>query len=492
MSESSAPSRPPAVSFVDPEQSFFRAWALRSSDHEQSDPSSTSSTPISPKTVPKTVLARAKKASYQAQYSEASQQSEGTRESEPTLSAPWRRAHTLGFGDNPQLTLTKPSVGGLPVTLSSRRPSSILGNRAQKLLRIHARGSADSTKSASDSTASPSKEAKNDYKWKREISGHWFQIRTRRSRRSERRSERQLEGRLRNKSEEATPAVPDVTMTANTPQQGISSNHHYGTPVLPTLGQKEGLYGRVKRKIGLSQEPAESAHDEISVKTLTGEILNRASSILRPLAERNGTPPSSSASDSMNGPGSNPSIAGSHHNRIARLLPFHHHRPGNSSSSSIRDMKMAEAPQATPEAHALYTGSDKEQYFRVEFSDPDAPTFLPSEARRIGTPPLRDNTLRGFFFDYKNPEGEVACSPSPEAVEGSPTQVRRPRRKRNDNADWYKVKMEALEAQDAQSQEFVLVVPEHLSNSPLCPRHPKHPSGGKGVCVYHGRNIDQE
>lgn len=476
--ESPEPSRPPAVSFVDPEQSFFRAWALRSSEHEHSDPSSTSSTPISPKTVPKTVLARAKKASYQAQYSESSQLIKGSRGSEPTLSAPSRRAHNLGSEGNPQLTLTKPSVGGLPIPLSLRRPSSILGSRAQKLLRINARGSADSTKSAGDSTASPPKEAKNDYKWKREISGHWFQIRIGRKRPSE--------GLLRNNSEEATPAVPDTTMTANTPLQGNSSTHKYSTPALPTLGQKKGLYGRVKRKIGLSQEPAESAHDVLGVKTPTGEILNRASSILRPLAERIGTPPSSSASDSMNGPGSNPSIAGSYRNRIVHLIPYHH-RPGNSSSSSIRDMKM-DGPQATPEPHALYTGSDKEQYFRVELSDPDAPTFLPSEARRIETPPLQDTTLRGFFFDYKNPEGKVADSPSPDRVEGSPMQVRRPRRKRNDDADWFKVKMEALEIEDAQSQRFVIDVPEHLSNSPLCPRHPKHPSGGKGVCVFHGRN----
>lgn len=485
-SESSTPSRPPAVSFVDPEQSFFRAWALRSSEHENSDPSSTSSTPISPKTVPKTVLARAKKASYQAQYSEASQLTEGTREPELTLSAPWRRAHTLSPGGGPQLTLTKPSVGGLPIQLSSRRPSSILGSRAQKLLRIHTRGFSDSTKSTGDSTASPSKETKNDYKWKAGISGYWFQIRIGRKRRSD--------GQLRTKSEETNPAVPDATMTANTPQQGDSSTHNYSTPALPTLiSQKEGFYGRMRRKIGLSQDAAESAYGELGVNNLTGEVLNRASSILRPLAERNGTPPSSSASDSMNGPGSNPSIAGSYHNQIARLFPFHH-KPGNSSSSSSRDMKMADPPQATPEPHALYTGSDKEQYFRVEFSDPDAPTFLPSEARRIGTPPLRHSTLRGFFFDYKNPEGDVAVSTSPDAVEGCPTQGRRRRCKHNDYGDWYKVKMEALEAQDAQSQEFILDVPEHLFNSPLCPRHPKHPSGGKGVCVYHGRNksVDQK
>lgn len=472
-SESSAPSKTPAAPFGDPEQSFFRAWALRSSEHELSDPSSTSSTPISPKTVPKTVLARAKKASYQAQYSEASQLTEGTRELELTLSAPWRRAHTLSSGGNPQLTLTKPSVGGLPIQLSSRRPSSTLGSRAQKLLRIHARGFADSTQSTGDSTVSPSNEAKNDYKWKREISGHWFQIRIGRS-----------EGRLSNNSEESAPVIPHAAMTANTPMQGNSSSRNYSTPALPTPGQKEGFYGRVKRKIGLGQDPAKSVHYELGANNLTGEILNRASSILRPLAERNGTPPSSSASDSMNGPGSNQSIAGSNHNHLSRLFPFHY-RPGNSSSSSIRDMKMLDAPQGTPEPHALYTGSDKEQYFRVEILDPDAPTFLPSEARRIGTPPFRDNALRGFFFDYQKPDGD---SHSLEALESSAKQARRPRQKRNHGTDWYKFKMEALEASDAQPQEFILDVPEHFFNSPLCPRHPKHPSGGKGVCVYHGRN----
>jgi len=30
-------------------------------------------------------------------------------------------------------------------------------------------------------------------------------------------------------------------------------------------------------------------------------------------------------------------------------------------------------------------------------------------------------------------------------------------------------------------------VPEHLAGSPLCPMHPKHKSGGWGVCPYHGR-----
>lgn len=32
-----------------------------------------------------------------------------------------------------------------------------------------------------------------------------------------------------------------------------------------------------------------------------------------------------------------------------------------------------------------------------------------------------------------------------------------------------------------------LDIPDHLPTSPLCPRHPKHKSGGKGVCPMHGQ-----
>lgn len=34
---------------------------------------------------------------------------------------------------------------------------------------------------------------------------------------------------------------------------------------------------------------------------------------------------------------------------------------------------------------------------------------------------------------------------------------------------------------------FDFQVPEHLPSSPMCPANPKHPSGGTGLCVYHGR-----
>jgi parafibromin len=39
----------------------------------------------------------------------------------------------------------------------------------------------------------------------------------------------------------------------------------------------------------------------------------------------------------------------------------------------------------------------------------------------------------------------------------------------------------------SSSPQFELNYPEHLPNSPLCPRNPMNESGGLGICVYHGR-----
>jgi hypothetical protein len=45
-------------------------------------------------------------------------------------------------------------------------------------------------------------------------------------------------------------------------------------------------------------------------------------------------------------------------------------------------------------------------------------------------------------------------------------------------------------ANAANTMKFEINIPEHFPNSPLCPRNPKHKSGGRGVCVYHGRRED--
>jgi hypothetical protein len=38
-----------------------------------------------------------------------------------------------------------------------------------------------------------------------------------------------------------------------------------------------------------------------------------------------------------------------------------------------------------------------------------------------------------------------------------------------------------------QAPSFELDMPEHLPSSPLCPKNPKHRSGGQGICAYHER-----
>lgn len=43
------------------------------------------------------------------------------------------------------------------------------------------------------------------------------------------------------------------------------------------------------------------------------------------------------------------------------------------------------------------------------------------------------------------------------------------------------------EDDESFSASFKLDVPDHLPNSPLCPLHPKHVSGGKALCPTHGR-----
>ena len=54
--------------------------------------------------------------------------------------------------------------------------------------------------------------------------------------------------------------------------------------------------------------------------------------------------------------------------------------------------------------------------------------------------------------------------------------------------EWWDVEDEMTEAAvDMRDLAFDFDPPEHLPGSPLCPKSPKHKSGGTGVCVYHGR-----
>ena len=244
-----------------------------------------------------------------------------------------------------------------------------------------------------------------------------------------------------------------------------------------TPRQKGGLYRRAMLRLGVTSKQAVTKRPQLEIspsRSFTGQILDRASTILRRAPEKRRTPSSSGSSDKSTTASSA---------RRSFLWPL---RMVHSSSSSLRNALMGEVPlgtPTTPSPELMYMGSDQKQYFRVDISAPGAPTYLPSEARRIGTPPLNEQSgkARGFFFKYdvREDESEVLNSDTLERA--------RLERKRTSDIDWLSVKLKADEARD-NAMCFEINVPEHLPSSPLCPKHPKHKSKGKGICVYHGRN----
>ena len=275
-------------------------------------------------------------------------------------------------------------------------------------------------------------------------------------------------------------ASPDVTPR---PYAGITESQPRptATRVLTTSepstpGRRNGVYKRALLHLGVASKQTTASRPRFNLspaRSFTGQILDRASTILRHIPEKRLTPTSSQSSNLSTTGSSAP------HSYLSPL------RRAYSNSSSLRSMLMGRVPlgtPATPDSHVMYIGSDQKQYFRVEISAPGAPTYLPSEARRIGTPPLleQNGKARGFFFSYDVLDEQN----TPSSGAGTPSRVR------SENAsdiDWYSVKLKADEARD-NAMSFELNVPEHLPSSPLCPKHPKHKSGGKGVCVYHGRN----
>ena len=146
-------------------------------------------------------------------------------------------------------------------------------------------------------------------------------------------------------------------------------------------------------------------------------------------------------------------------------------------------------PTTPPDPSQWYTSTDNQLYRRVDFSLPNAPCFLPSEAARISTPPLPSTMkgrLRGYFFDIG-------------ALGGTDSQATRPRTKKSKASTnirsstassdpvWFRVMVEGS-GDPAVVNGFLQDIPDHLPSSPLCPKNPKHTSGGTGTCPMHGRN----
>lgn len=278
-------------------------------------------------------------------------------------------------------------------------------------------------------------------------------------------------------SPDATP-MPTAETTKNQLRPTAMRVLTKSAPTSPD--QKGGLYRRTMRRLGVNSRHISTKRPQLELsppRSFTGQILDRASTILRHIPEKQLTPTTSKSSNHSTTDSSAPR---------SYLSPL---RRAHSNSSSLRNILMGDVPfgtPTTPDSALMYMGSDQRQYFRVDISAPGAPTYLPSEARRIGTPPLLDQNgkPRGFFFSYavRDDEGKILSSD----LNDRP----KPRRKRTSNIDWYAIKLKADEARD-NALSFELNVPEHLPSSPLCPKHPKHKSGGKGICVYHGRNRDE-
>lgn len=192
-----------------------------------------------------------------------------------------------------------------------------------------------------------------------------------------------------------------------------------------------------------------------------------------------------------------------------------------SYTSSLRKMRRGATPANTPDPRETYRvkrspSADTEEFFKIDISIRGETSYLPSEARRVHTPPLPGDgpgqKRMGFFFNYTAPS--LAGSPtaeSPPAGEREQTPltsstVRLRRGRTVGGTGWYDTQLAGLDAVDervgeARSLSGVkkegkekkvvdLNVPEHLPSSPLCPTHWKHESGGKGFCWMHGRNAN--
>ena len=348
-------------------------------------------------------------------------------------------------------------------------------------------GSPDVRVTPDPGSEQPPSKARKGFKWKREFSGRWLQIRIGRKEQSAEHSvETSGEATPMPLSQHSTIPLPlSQVSTSSDLKRDRSSDAASDQQLLRESGDsfqyasltpKEGLYCRTKRALGLKHGPIDPYSLGDPERTSTREQLDRVSSALRFAPNRITPSPSSATSVS------NLSIAAPRWQRILSR----HGKIGPSTSSTIREVLMGKPPIHTPEPEAMYTGSDSNQYLAVDLTK-EGMAFLPSEARRIHTPPLPSDSLspgvgkaRGFFFDYNAPPG-----PSfPDRPADANAPVGGPRR----DSDWYRVKMNAIEAETVTREQLADSVPEHFPTSPLCPRNPRHKSGGTGECPYHGRN----
>lgn len=462
---------------ADSEQLFIRAWALQSREQEGS--STQCSSPVSPRAIyPRS---REKKPTlHRKAYSEASVSLRDARD-EAILAA--HSTELVSGGENrvlaPAGVIRPPDVD--PPDSNPSRTSSI-SERARRFLRL-----TSSSKGPNPTTDNEiSEDTRPSLRWKRQVSGRWIEVRIGRKSKSN--------GQSWTGSTDSIPPDPDAASRAGAIQKNEDLTGASSEPIdinKISKGSRSShasrigdLYGRAKRRFGSQHRSEEPIPKIARANTHTLEVLERVSSILRDISETTRTSPSLSrtaSSQTMN----------ALHKRRTRRFPFSR-RSAFSSSSSIQRLKMGIPPRNTPDAHEMYTGSDGKQHPVVEMTSRDGPAYLPSEARRIGTPPLPSSSpglRQGFFFDENTSSGSNSSPKAEERQTGNGNGDGDQGPHRYTERDWYRARVAAEKAKDVQFQ-FELNVPEHLPNSPLCPKHPKNRhTGGKGVCVHHGRRL---
>lgn len=117
-----------------------------------------------------------------------------------------------------------------------------------------------------------------------------------------------------------------------------------------------------------------------------------------------------------------------------------------------------------------------------------------------GAPSLN---ARGFFFDLNGAKDDLdsrSGSPATSAGSGSATgKGKTPREwwegdakhtavgNKSSHQNEKRPVMNAIAEQLIPTTFELTLPPEHLPSSPLCPKNPKHRSGGNGICPFHGR-----
>jgi len=139
------------------------------------------------------------------------------------------------------------------------------------------------------------------------------------------------------------------------------------------------------------------------------------------------------------------------------------------------------------------------------------PSFFAAEARKATQSPSaravgKHSTHEEYFSDVRSPrskhhrgassaiDDDIMEAPTSDSLKPAIGPVSAP--VAFDEKEWFRVKVDDIpwgaESSDSEDDvqdedRFHWDVPEHLPGSPLCPLSPKHKSGGKGICVYHGR-----